>query len=112
MRARALLVLRLCLFALVFQISGLSGAAVILAESVSGEVADCPLEKQGQECPPGCPQCHCVHVGGLAVPSSQLVLVTAPGATARVGLEQPEATLVDSLLRANPYRPPRLTQRA
>lgn len=106
-RARALMVLRFMAFVLAFQVSGLAGAAIVVAERMSGDVSDCPLEKQGQECPPGCPQCHCAHAGGLAAPSSQLVLVSAAAACGRVGLERPESTLVLSPLRSNPYRPPR-----
>jgi len=106
-RRCVLFVLRAVLLALAFQVSGLSVALAVSADACGDELTSCPLEKQGEECPPHCPQCHCVHVNGLAAPASQSVLVGSPGASARVGLEPPESWLVPSPLRSNPYRPPR-----
>ena len=106
-RGRALLVLRVVLCALGLQLSGVAGAVEVAAEAWAGTVSECPLEKQGKECPPGCPQCHCPQSNGLAAPASQLALVVSAPAGARVGLEQPVATFVVSPLRSNPYRPPR-----
>lgn len=105
-RLRALFVVRVVLFALAFQLSGLGGALEIAAEAWAGEVSECPLEKQGQECPPGCPQCHCAHSTGLAAPASQLVLISSP-AGERVRVETLASTFVVSPFRSNPYRPPR-----
>ena len=105
-RSGVWLVWRIAVFALAFQLSGFASAVEVAAEAWADTVSECPLEKQGKECPPRCPQCHCLHSTGLAAPSSQLVLVSAP-AGARVGLEQSAATFVVSPLRSNPYRPPR-----
>jgi len=105
-RKRALFVLRIVLFALGFQVSGIAGAAVVVAESYCGDEAECELEKQGKECPPRCPQCHCSHLSGLA-PASELVLVNAAAASARLGLVEPESTSLPLPIRSNPYRPPR-----
>jgi hypothetical protein len=105
-RKRASLALRVVLFALAFQFSGFAGAVEVAAELWAGEVCECPLEQQGKECPPHCPQCHCPHSNGLASSASQLVLVRAP-AGVHIGLEQSAATFIASPLRSNPYRPPR-----
>jgi hypothetical protein len=67
----------------VFACLELSGAMAFAAEI--GEVpdaaaedccGDCPLEKDGKECPPMCPACHCTHAM-LAVPSALAVALTA-----------------------------------
>jgi|SRR6478735_5365055 len=105
-RSRALFALRVVLIALAFQLSGLVGVVERSAEAWGGTVSECPLEKQGKECPPGCPQCHCLHSNSLAAPSSQLVLVSAP-LSVRVGLADSARTFLASPLRSNPYRPPR-----
>jgi hypothetical protein len=107
-----LLVLRALLFALAFQVSGLSVAVLVGPDSCADELSDCPLEKQGQECPPNCPQCHCVHVNGLVAPASQLLFVSSPAVAARVALERPPSQFVASPQRSNPYRPPRAIARA
>ena len=106
-----LLVLRAMVLALAFQVSGLSVALTVSADACGDELTSCPLEKQGEDCPPHCPQCHCVHVNGLAAPASQLGLVSSPGASARVGLEPPKSWVVPSPMRSNPYRPPRAIAR-
>ena len=111
-RRYALHALRVLLVALAFQVSGLSTAAMDAAESCTCEASDCPLEKQGEPCPPGCPQCHCVHSAGLATPASQLALVSAAGSSVRVGLDRLKIAFVGSPLRSNPYRPPRTLARA
>jgi hypothetical protein len=105
-RKQALFALRVVLFALAFQFSGFAGALEIAAEVCAGEASECPLEKQGKECPPRCPQCHCPHANGLAAPSGELVLVGA-AVGVRVGLEHAAPTFVGSPVRSNPYRPPR-----
>ena len=106
-RRYVLVLLRTLLFSLAVQVSGLSVAVLVGADSCGDELSDCPLEKQGQECPPHCPQCHCMHVNGLVAPASQRVLVSSAAVGARVALERPPSQLVASPLRSNPYRPPR-----
>lgn len=92
----------------------LSGAAPVVAEVVAyGAVedasccSDCPLEKDGRECPPGCPSCHCSH-GAASLPPvferrSQPV-VAVVGTTCAVPYEAtaPRAPSLRSV-----YRPPR-----
>ena len=111
-RKCVLLVFHAVLFSLAFQVSGLSVPVLAGVGSCADELSDCPLEKQGQECPPHCPQCHCMHVNGLVAPARQWVLLSSPAIAARVGLERPETVFVASPLRSNPYRPPRSLARA
>jgi hypothetical protein len=56
--------LRLLVVVVTFGLSGLAPAAEELigrdiACNAAGCCSDCPLEKDGKECPPGCPSCHC-----------------------------------------------------
>jgi len=106
-RKSVLVVMRALLLALAFQVSGMPAPVLVGADSCGDELSDCPLEKQGQECPPHCPRCHCVHVNGLVAPSSQWGFVSSPAVSARVGLARSESLVVASPLRSNPYRPPR-----
>jgi hypothetical protein len=71
--------------------------------------SDCPLEKDGKECPPMCPACHCTHAV-LAVPAaltSTLLTLPAPASALR-WLNQPSA-LPPSAPVGSLYRPPRST---
>ena len=111
-RSCVLLALRALLLALALQVSGLPGGVLVGADSCGDELSDCPLEKQGQECPPHCPRCHCVHVNGLVAPASQWGFVSSPAASVRVGLSRSASLVVPSPLRSNPYRPPRSLARA
>ena len=96
----------------------LSGVGALVMEAVGADAAaddcctDCPLEKDGKQCPPSCPHCSC-H-GSVALP-----LVRE--ASADVGVEHPilesEMTPYEACVpRAPPqrgvYRPPRLVSSA
>jgi len=115
-RPRALEVLvrglRLLILLLAVQ---LSGTATAVVEFGFGTVQvdccqECPLESNGKECPPGCPNCHCLHgqIASLPVssPVLELLLRSSDAATA-VPLEAsaPHAPFLPSL-----YRPPRFVQ--
>lgn len=94
----------------------LSGAATVASELDFGSVeradccADCPLESNGKECPPGCPNCHCVHgqIASLpaAAPVLELLLRSRDAATA----EPPEASAPHVPFLPSLYRPPRSVQ--
>lgn len=114
-RARLLhviaLVLRVLVILVSFELSGASVLAPELAacdESGEGSCTDCPLEKDGMECPPGCPNCHCSHGGGIGLPP---VFEDTPVklAIADMNVEQPpyEASVPQAPPLAGPYRPPR-----
>lgn len=107
--------LRLLVGLVSLQLSGVPGVAAemglrFLDDGADDCCSDCPLEKGGQECPPGCPNCHCAH-GGIALPTAT-ESSTAP--VANVGDDDVEAAPHEtSIPRAPPlpgvYRPPRLT---
>jgi hypothetical protein len=63
--------LRLLVLALSIHISVVAFAAITddPCADDSGCCSDCPVEKSGQECPPGCPNCHCHHTGGAVAVS-------------------------------------------
>jgi hypothetical protein len=74
--------------------------------------SDCPLEKDGKECPPMCPVCHCTHTF-LAVPAAMagaLLPLPAP-ASALSWLAQPGCTPPSPPV-GGLYRPPRLASRS
>jgi hypothetical protein len=99
----------------VFACLELSGALAFAAEM--GEVpdaaaedccGDCPLEKDGKECPPMCPACHCTHAM-LAVPAAlagELAAAAPPFTGLKLVTERslaPPMPLLGTL-----YRPPRI----
>lgn len=66
--------LRLLVVALSLHIGALAVASAFLEGSCadeSGCCSDCPLERSGQECPPGCPNCQCHHAGGAVAISER-----------------------------------------
>lgn len=74
-RALTRRILVTCLRFLVLALSVHFGALALVAitdESCTEEsdcCSDCPIEGSGQECPPGCPNCHCHHASGaVAIP--------------------------------------------
>ncbi len=98
------------------QLSGVPGVAAemglrFLDDGADDCCADCPLEKDGKECPPGCPNCHCAH-GSIALPTAVEKSSTTPVASDSDN-EVETAPYEASVPRAPPspgvYRPPRLT---
>ena len=93
---------------------GLSGLAPAVEELIVRSIAcddgvgcsDCPLEKDGKECPPGCPNCHCSHAGvGLPPVGASLLGTVAPQFEAAV--VPYEAAVPRAPPAADVYRPPR-----
>lgn len=109
-RGLVLLLRALALF-VALQVSGLvefvADVTASAAESSDGCCSDCPLEKSGRECPPGCPNCHCTH-GGSALPPSCVTAFLdafdprAPMADEPVVAEAPRAPVLPGV-----FRPPR-----
>lgn len=92
-----------------------SGAGPALAEVISyddagdaGCCSDCPIERSGKECPPGCPNCHCSHGGVVAMPQrfedtlARVVPIGEHVETAPHEARVPRAPPLPSV-----YRPPR-----
>ena len=114
-RSRAARLLALVLRALVLLVSvELSGLACVAAQMIAFGAetsadccSDCPLEKSGKECPPGCPNCHCSYGGTALPPAVETELASAfdpemnvPAAP--VGVAEPRAPVMPGV-----YRPPR-----
>jgi hypothetical protein len=69
--------------------------------------ADSDEDDPGHECPPGCPNCHHVHLSGASLPPAAFAVSFLPAAEASapskgVGDEAPPAPQLPSV-----YRPPR-----
>jgi len=90
-----------------------SGAGILVAELAcvddagDGCCTDCPLEKDGKECPPGCPNCHCSHGGIALAPAFESVTTQVVEIDERV-LQRPyEAGVPHAPKLPSVYRPPR-----
>ncbi|HEY3493234.1 MAG TPA: hypothetical protein VGK73_01055 [Polyangiaceae bacterium] len=113
--ASVLLLLRLLAVVLGLQLGGIGHAAADLIESMSSSAEEheqCPADGACDDCPPGCPSCHCAN----RVPS-----VAANGQPLPFAVEPPplDAWLGLAANRAPPgpepssvYRPPRTPFRA
>ena len=105
--------LHLLLLSLVVQLSGAAALAVEVGFAALDRADccdDCPLESNGKECPPGCPNCHCAHGQVASLPASspalELLLSSGDAATAEpLEASAPHAPFLPSL-----YRPPRSVQ--
>lgn len=113
MTARVLiLALRVLVAVVSLQVSGTPAVAaelgLRLGDAVDDCCNDCPMEKDGKECPPGCPNCHCAH-GIVALPTA---LESSAPPTVSVGCDVEPAPYEASVPRAPPlpgvYRPPRV----
>jgi hypothetical protein len=110
MSARWLLrtMIHLVVLLIAFSLSGIAGAFEAGGREGARECcSDCPDENQGQECPPGCPSCHCAH-GSLALPKQ----VEDRAATRRndlpvIVLRPDEASVPQAPILPGIYRPPR-----
>lgn len=96
---------------LFFQLSGLAHIADdvldgLLHPGVQHE--ECPVERAGGECPPGCPDCHCVYAAAFTLPLRTLRVVTAPRERDGARLRAPDSQAPPQPLLAAIFRPPRL----
>ena len=102
---------------------GLSGLAPAVAEVIACNVAgcnvagcddpceasgcsDCPLDQDGEKCPPGCPSCHCFHAGVGLLPVGELRVVTVNLDTDAAVVPY-EAAVPRAPPASDVYRPPR-----
>jgi hypothetical protein len=104
---------RMLILLLALQLSGTAAVAVEAGFAVLDRVDccnECPLESSGKECPPGCPNCHCVHGQIALLPASppELELRLRSGAEAMP--EPLEASAPHSPFLPSLYRPPRAVQ--
>jgi len=104
------LFVRLFAVILTVQTSGAAHGAVDLIEAALGNTVDhedCSGEGTDDNCPPGCPNCHCSHGGATVIPHSSLALhVSHPphdiAWTQGHTTETPPAPLLSPV-----YRPPK-----
>jgi hypothetical protein len=91
------------------QVSGLGAMAEYLdrsTETSGGCCSDCPMEQDGRECPPGCPNCHCAH-GGVGLPMAHEGAEESSVLEARMEVPPYEATVPRAPPGPGVYRPPR-----
>ena len=110
LRALAVL-LRLLVVLVSVELSGVAAVAELgsgVDETSAGCCTDCPVEKDGKECPPGCPDCHCSH-GGIGLPPAFEAVSGQVAAIDVVMLQRPyEAGVPHAPHLPGVYRPPRL----
>jgi hypothetical protein len=91
------------------ELSGLAARAVEMVcdgESVGDCCSDCPVDQGGQECPPGCPSCHCAHAT-TALPTATGDQMSVVDSRQGVCFRPYEATVPRSTDLRRIYRPPR-----
>ncbi|TKD10331.1 hypothetical protein [Polyangium fumosum] len=107
-----LVAVRLFVALTAFQMTGLPHFAVDAVAAIQdGDTPvhrddDCPNEKDGRECPPGCPDCHCAHLMGALPPLVSPYLLELPSG-ADLMLAPYEATAPPRPDPSAIYRPPR-----
>lgn len=100
--------LRALVLLLVFSLSGVAGAFDVGQVADARECcSDCPDQGGDQECPPGCPSCHCAH-GSLALPKQVGDRFALRRAPVEPMMPRPvEATAPRAPMLPGVYRPPR-----
>jgi hypothetical protein len=68
---------------------------------------ECPDEREGRECPPGCPGCHCQHPMGALPPIIAAPFLLELPADTEVALAPYEAQAPPEPAPSSIYRPPR-----
>lgn len=112
-----LVVVRLLMVVTAFQMTGTPHvvADVIIALHSDGgdehETDDCPNDRDGRECPPGCPDCHCAH------PMRALPLLPSPFLLELPSFDEIAFAPYDAQAPPRPdlggvYRPPRTGREA
>lgn len=94
--------------ALLGQASGLESwlsPGELSAAQVGDECSECPLERDGQSCPPACPKCHCGHAGMAVPPAVAGARIDAAGSVP-VRWESWSSDSVPTPFIAGPFRPP------
>jgi hypothetical protein len=101
---------RIVVALLAMQLSGFDHLAtdLLIPLDAMGDETDCPNEKPGHDCPPGCPGCHCAH-GGIAVPPSSPRTAELPmlGEPCLLRMRPAEADAPSAPALPSIFRPPR-----
>ncbi len=108
----ALLLVRAVALILAVQMSNVAHAAVDVASAVFGYVAehdDCMRDCEDDQCPPGCPKCHCASARPNVLPSDLIGLQPPPPrATTTSWSRSPTTEQPPSPLLSSVYRPPKV----
>jgi hypothetical protein len=109
--ARLLALLRMLALIVGLQVTGAGDAAVhavsLMLPTASAHEDECPLEGPCQDCPPGCPNCHCTNALTSVIPDVGVPSVALPvTASASSELLAEREPLVPD--RSSLFRPPRL----
>ncbi len=104
--------LRFLLVALSLHLGAVGMSALVIEDDSCEETeccSDCPIERSGEECPSGCPNCHCHHGGGaVAIPEVKGEQVALPARDQNVEKARPsEATAPRQPFVGSLFRPPR-----
>ena len=103
-----LTLLRVLAVVLGLQLSGVGHFATELVESIVSEQVhheSCPADGPCDDCPPGCPQCHCSNALRSVVPEAAAPVVTVLETSDDVAALTSEKPLSPDL--PLPFRPPR-----
>lgn len=107
-----LFVLRVLAVVLTVQVSNVGHVAADLAGAAFGytvEHEDCTRDCPDDQCPPGCPNCHCSHgSGGALLPVAMTLEIQSPNDgsswSPRHAMDRPPSPALSSV-----YRPPKTT---
>jgi len=110
LRARLSLLLRVLAVLLGVQLGGVGHAAADALHETGiiavEEHEECPLDRACDDCPPGCPQCHCSNRVPSVAPLASFVVASAfPSADVPFALTESAAPARPEL--PSLYRPPR-----
>jgi hypothetical protein len=104
------LCVRLLVLLLGLQVSGIAALAELSLREhgCTACCEDCPLDREGRECPPSCPDCHCAHGGSTALPRSFAVTLSElHDAGQPIKAHRAERAGPRSSATRGVYRPPR-----
>jgi hypothetical protein len=101
-----LVLVRALAFLASFELSDASDVITVLVTD-DDTCADCPLERPGDPCPPGCPSCHCWHAGIGLAPAAESTLFTAAVGDDPVAVAPYESAIPRAPPLPGVYRPPR-----
>jgi hypothetical protein len=116
-RTAALLVVFVRLIVVVFslQLGGLihdTSDIVAAVAELRHEQEQCPFDGPCDDCPAGCPNCHCPNALGALVPASSLVTVLDADATPPEPPRLDRGRAPEGPARPSIYRPPRSLARS
>ena len=104
--------LRIFAVVLLLQLSGIAHAAVDTWDSLANQSLHCSdgceNDDRGQECPPGCPKCHCFHVSPVVLQERAAEIVALPTSDGTCTLVPNEASAPSSGEPLFVFRPPKL----